>query len=115
MAQCLKLLHRENIIHCDLKPVSIGCRSVSWGFKFFLTEFSYYIFGDFVDFLILLLILSNLYSYDKSKKYLVILDCFAYLVKAGVFNFLTEFSYYIFGNFVDFFSNILSYFVTYTV
>jgi hypothetical protein len=23
LIQCLRLLHRENIIHCDLKPVSV--------------------------------------------------------------------------------------------
>lgn len=25
LVQCLRLLHKENIIHCDLKPVSLKC------------------------------------------------------------------------------------------
>ena len=35
LVQCLRLLHRENIIHCDLKPVRYGifinyCESITW-------------------------------------------------------------------------------------
>lgn len=38
LVQCLKLLHREGIIHCDLKPVSIMEYTVQASFITFLSS-----------------------------------------------------------------------------
>jgi Serine/threonine protein kinase len=38
LVQCLKLLHREGIIHCDLKPVSIIEYTVQASFITFLSS-----------------------------------------------------------------------------